>query len=135
MGVALETDVADVLKEMQRGRPKLLNTSLGTLRSRDSNMTDQIPPLPKLEIDGRTKQFTDQETMDRMLQLMYERRPDLFKRMAAREGNPAAGPNDEFTDDFYRFVREELKITSSLMQPRIFWEARRRARLMYGMSI
>ncbi len=98
-------------------------------------MNDPIPPLPELAIDGRSYRLTDQQTVDRALRTLYERHPDFFKRIAEREGNPNAQPNDEIMRDFRRFVREELKIIDSIVSPRIFWEARRRSRLMYGMPI
>ena len=98
-------------------------------------MPENIPPLPELEIDGMSLKLTDQRIVDHALRTIYEKRPDLFERMAKREGSSEGGPNDAFVQDFFKFVREELKIVDSLVQPRIFWEARRRARVMYGMPI
>jgi len=96
---------------------------------------EALPPLPELEIDGMTRKHLDQETVDRALRAIYERRPDFLVKMAKREGTRTE-PNDAFNREFRRFVHEDLKISGSLSRTsRIIWEARRRARLMYGMPI
>lgn len=97
---------------------------------------EKIPPLPELEIDGMTRKYFDQQTVDKILQEIYERRPDLFVRMAERDRTGIGSPEDEFVKDFDKFVWHELEIQQSGMHvTQIFWEVRRRARLMYGMPI
>jgi hypothetical protein len=98
-------------------------------------MNDHIPPLPELAIDGMSRRLTDQETVDRALKTMYEHRPDLLKRMAERDKIGESGPYDEFSQEFRRFVREELNVRGLNVTTSIFREARRRARLMYGLPI
>ncbi|HTS42586.1 MAG TPA: hypothetical protein VMH84_18825 [Xanthobacteraceae bacterium] len=102
---------------------------------RSTNMNDTIPPLPELAISGMTCMTTDQTTIDSILRAIYDRRPDLFKRMAERDKTGVGGPYDEFSQEFDRFIREELDIRTLKMQTAVFWETRRRARLMYGMQI
>lgn len=96
---------------------------------------EKIPPLPELEIDGMTRRYYDQPTVDKIIKEIYERRPDIFVRMAERDRTGIGSPDDEFMRDFNKFIWHELKIQSSVHVPQIFWEIRRRARLMYGMSI
>ncbi|HTS42585.1 MAG TPA: hypothetical protein VMH84_18820 [Xanthobacteraceae bacterium] len=98
-------------------------------------MNDTIPPLPELAIDLMTGRTTDQKTIDSILRAIYDRRPDLFRGMAERDKTGVGGPYDEFIQEFRRFIREELDIRTLPMQTAIFWEVRRRARLMYGMPI
>lgn len=97
-------------------------------------MTDPLPPLPDLPISGLTPQRLDQETVDRLLTINYERRPDLFTRMAERDRTQIGHPSDEFCQDFFRFVQEDLGVHDMRMID-LFWEVRRRARLMHGMPI
>jgi len=98
-------------------------------------MSDPIPPLPELAINALTKSVTDQETVDCALRTIYERRPELFKEIAERDKAAETGGDlrDEALYEFSRFVEEEFKTANSKVPPRLFWEARRRARLMYGM--
>jgi hypothetical protein len=97
-------------------------------------MTEAIPPLPDLEIDGMSKKRCNQETIDQALLIIYERRPDLYAKMGRRE-KMQSDPNKEIANEVLSFVRDELHIVDSLVQPQVFWEMRRRARLMYGLPI
>ncbi len=114
-------------------------------------MTDAIPPLPDLEITEGTKQkgFT-QETIDLILRIFYERKPDFFTRVAQREDDfpgktgrdPNAGPNDALVQEFQKYMSEDvakevknIDFAQSKFWTRVFWEMRRRARLMYGMRV
>ena|SRR5690348_7142311 len=96
-------------------------------------MTEAIPPLPELAISELSRRFIDQEAVDLALKTMYERRPDLFRRMAERDKSGVGDRRDEFRQDFDRFLREELNVRGDLrVQTSIFLEVRRRVRLMYG---
>ncbi len=104
---------------------------------------ENIPPLPELEIDGFTQmRGITQEMADHVLQIMYERKPDFFPRTAQREDSKVGGPYDAFVQEFEKFMSEELAreikdidLTNSKVWTQLFWEMRRRARLMYGMHI
>lgn len=97
---------------------------------------EKIPPLPELKIHGMTSKYFTQQEIDKILKEIYERRPDLFVRMAERDRTGIGDPNDEFVKDFDKFVWHEMKIQQSGMHvTQIFWEVRLRARLMYGMPI
>jgi hypothetical protein len=96
-------------------------------------MTDITPPLPELEISEWTKRYIDQQTVDQTLKGIHQRHPALFKKIAERE-NTDTTPDDEVTREFFRVVREEFNIRGDLrIQTGLFWEARRRTWLMYGL--
>lgn len=96
-------------------------------------MTDTIPPLPQLDIDSLSKRMSDQQTVDQALQKLYERRPDFFTRLAERDKKQKNVR--DIANEFRKFLREELNIVDSLVQPTVFSEARRRARLMYDVKL
>ena len=97
---------------------------------------EKIPPLPELAIDGMPGSDLKQEDIDKILQEIYERRPDLFVRMAERDRTGIGSSEDEFVKDFDKFVSHDLKIQHPNMRVHhIYWEVRRRARLMYRMPI
>ncbi|MGB9151485.1 MAG: hypothetical protein WCD70_00160 [Alphaproteobacteria bacterium] len=106
-------------------------------------MNDTIPPLPELEIGGVTKKHgLNQAIIDRILRFVYEGRPDFYMRMAKLEGSGNKKEGDEFVKEFDKYLLDEVEkemkeidVTSTSVSASIFWEARRRARLMYGMTI
>src|SRR5579872_5770322 len=69
---------------------------------------ETIPPLVELEIDAFSKQFTDQQTVDTALQVVYKLRPDLFARFAERERENLGV--EEYGDEFYRVLHDEFTI-------------------------
>ena len=95
---------------------------------------EHVPPLPALTITDGTRQTCTQQAIDDWLGKIYAQRPDLFAKIARREG-PNPGPEDTYKSEFLSFVRRELKVLDSVTQTRILFEARRRARSMYGLPI
>ena len=105
-------------------------------------MNEPVPPLPNLKISLATAVTTSQATVDRVLQELYDRRPEFFAAIAHRE-KAKEGTQEENQIELRRLIREELKpllcnepnFGTLTLSTAIFWEARRRARLMYGMAI
>ena len=95
-------------------------------------MNETIPPLPDLA--GRGSHLCDQDTIDRVLGIMYEQRPDLFKKIADREWS-GLDSNDKARLEFYNFVRDEAGVSNSVVATTLFMEARRSARIMYGVPL
>lgn len=96
-------------------------------------MNDPIPPLPELEISRVTKRYANQQTVDDVLKSIHERHPELFRQIADRENTDTA-PRDEVTREFARILRDEFNMRDDLrIQTSIFWEARRRTWLMFGL--
>jgi len=97
-------------------------------------MKDFKGPLPTLEIDRTTKPVVDQSTVDQVLSEIYEQNPDLFRRLAEREISRVGSTDDEVVRDFWGQFRKILTRPSLAVQGSLFWEARRRARLMSGIQ-
>ena len=93
-------------------------------------MSNEIPPLPELEIDQSSKRYISQEAVDHALTQLYDRQPELFKKIAERE-NTNMDPYDAVVTEFTRFLRDELNIREPMAHGYIFWEARRRSWLMF----
>ncbi len=98
-----------------------------------------IPPLPELAMsDYRAKQCP-QEIVDKSLSIIYERRPDLFLKMMERE-KTESDPENATREAVFAYIREVVKAEAN-MPPglnamfTVFWEMRRRARLMAGLYI
>jgi hypothetical protein len=98
-------------------------------------MTDITPPLPELETSELTKRYIDQPTVDQILKGIHQLHPALFKKIAERENTDTA-PDDDVTREFFRILREEFNVRGDLrIQTSLFWEARRRSWLMYGVNL
>jgi hypothetical protein len=119
-----------------------------SLRRRNSVLVDLvrgsrlIPPLPSLPIHGLTPRYWDQEAVDRILRDIYRRRPELFVELARLDGaNTGREPLAEYqsmrdiSGEFMRMGRDEFGVTTLSSHNQLFWEARRRARVMYGLHI
>ena len=96
-------------------------------------MSNEIPPLPELEISEYSGQYVSQEVVDHALRQLYDRQPELFKKIADREG-PKMDPYDAVVSEFRRFLREELNLRDPMAQTSTFSEARRRSRIMFGIG-
>ncbi len=106
---------------------------------------ENIPPLLELDVGEYDKRFISQETLDKVMRIIYERRPDFFRRSAERDKSWIADPtqdeeawvHDEFTKDFLRFLRyelaKEIDLPDTTTQGCVFHHARAVARLMYGL--
>lgn len=101
-------------------------------------MPEEIPPLPDLEIDEMSKRLTNQEAVNQALKIIYERRPDLFVKLGERE-KTETDPDNQTLKEFENFIREEVRkeidVPNLNVMTSVFWEARRRARIMYGLAI
>jgi len=92
-------------------------------------MTNTYPPLQERNISKYSEKFTDQETLDRAMRIIYERRPDFFKRSVE------AWVHDEFVMDFHTFlenVAEEAGLPDLNARSSVLSHAREVAKLMYG---
>jgi hypothetical protein len=50
------------------------------------NMNESIPPLPRVEVSDYTqRQYIDQQSLDRAMCIIYERRPDFFLKAFERD--------------------------------------------------
>jgi hypothetical protein len=111
------------------------------------NMTDSIPPLPHLEISAYTqKHYIDQQSLDRAMRIIYERRPVFFLKAAERDKKWDRGEvkdakaryHDGFIEELMKFIREEVKkevnIPTLPVMAIIIAHARAVAQLMYGKS-
>jgi hypothetical protein len=112
---------------------------------------EKIPPLPKLLVSKFSKQYIDQETLDRAMQIIYERRPDFFRRSYERDKSWEADPtqdeeawvHDEFTMDLHNFIRgvvlKEIGVTNPMklntIQSCVYGHVQSTARKMYGMPL
>lgn len=113
--------------------------------------TEKIPPLPKITVHKFSEKYINQETMDKAIQVIYDQRPDLFKRSYERDKSWEANPtqdeeawvHDEFTKDLNNFIRhtvaKEVGIPNDIMltsiQTCIFDHAQNIARKMYEMPL
>ena len=98
----------------------------------------KLPPLPELEAGWISQQALSQEMIDKAIRLIYERRPDLFAKLMERERTESDPDNriaDEISDYIRTEVRKDLELTNLNASTAIFWESRRRARLMAGLEI
>jgi hypothetical protein len=106
-------------------------------------MTNTYPPLQERNISKYSEKFTDQETLDRAMRIIYERRPDFFKRSVERDKKWEADPtqdeeawvHDEFVMDFHTFlenVAEEAGLPDLNARSSVLSHAREVAKLMYG---
>ncbi|QQR69458.1 MAG: hypothetical protein IPI58_01920 [Alphaproteobacteria bacterium] len=102
----------------------------------------QLPPLPELEAFHPKR--CPQELVDKVMKTIYDERPDLFLRIAEweRKGEKETDLevlNNEYYSsvprDSYYYIGSHLNIDGSVLTTDLFWEARLRARLMFGMSI
>jgi hypothetical protein len=112
---------------------------------------EKIPPLPKLPVAEFDREYIDPEKLDRAMQIIYERRPNFFKRSFERDKRWEADPtqdaedwvHDEFSMDLNNYIRhevlKEIGITDHMMlttiQTRVFFHVRRIAHAMYGTPI
>lgn len=80
---------------------------------------EKIPPLPKIAVSGIDKKYVTQETLDRALQIIYERRPDFFKRSYERDKSWKEQPDhtveeeeewihDAFSKELHNYIRHEV---------------------------
>jgi hypothetical protein len=98
-------------------------------------MSELVPPLPELEIEGFTRHYVDQDSVDRALSKIYKLRPDFFQKFAERERYNL--DVIEIAPDFLSLlaeVREEVPM-HHLAPGLVLGEARRRSRLMYGIPL
>jgi hypothetical protein len=109
---------------------------------------EKIPPLPKLPVAEFDKKYIDQEKLDRAMQIIYERRPNFFKRSFERDKSWEANPtqdeeawiHDEFSTELHNYIRhevlKEIGVTDPMMlttiQGCIFLHVRRISHAMYG---
>lgn len=91
---------------------------------------EALPPLPSLE--GRGSHLCDQETLERVIRLAYERRPDLIKNIREREVL-GEDPGNKTKEELREFIYEEARISNSVMPGDISFEIRRCVRHMYGL--
>ncbi len=118
----------------------------------EESTKEKTPPLPKIAISGIYKKYVTQETLDRALQIIYERRSDFFKRSYERDKTWEAQPDhtveeeeewihDEFSTELDNYIRnevlKEVGITDLGMltttQGCVFVYLQSIARTMYGM--
>jgi hypothetical protein len=109
------------------------------------NMSESIPPLPRIEVGDYTqRQYIDQQSLDRAMCIIYERRPDFFLKSVERDrkyerdntADAKARYHDGFVEELRKFIREEIskevKIPSLSVMGIIIAHARAIARKMYG---
>lgn len=100
-----------------------------------------LPPLPSLEIHAMSKLCgLDQQTVDHVMQAIYENRPDLFAGFMDRERKAESGEAQENTQDdfpniFSSYLIREFNLLDLTSVSNMVFEARRRARLMIGVDI
>ncbi len=102
---------------------------------------DPFPPLPALPI--LTGSAEEQRLTDSILQKIHAQRPDLFVRLAEREAL-SRPPTQEEEAEHLATANEIIALISDLMTDSdktitlhafIYYEARRRSRLMFGMTL
>ena len=114
-------------------------------------MGELIPPLPALKISPNTKRYIDQGTIDQAMLIIYERRPDFFRRSAQRDKkwkresergetpDAKAWGHDEFCQEFERFIGEdlakEMNLPTLIKRTRVYLHAQSLARVMYGLAM
>lgn len=98
-------------------------------------MTGDSSTLPSLEIDPITKMYLTQETADHILLSIFERRPDLFERLADREVSGKGSLNDAVVLEFFDAFRSALPTDRLPLYSSLFLEARRRVRIMRGLEL
>lgn len=100
-----------------------------------NDMDEVIPPLAELEIFDFTKKFIDQQSVDKALRIIYQRRPDLFVKFADRERRNL-GVTD-ILPDFYKVIRDEVSKEVDIPSQAVdclISETLARVRKMYGLA-
>jgi hypothetical protein len=108
-------------------------------------MNESIPPLPHIEVSDYTQRhYIDQQSLDRAMCIIYERRPDFFLKSVGRDRkyerdkttDAKARFHDGFFDELSKFIREEVskevKIPGLSVMGIIVAHAKAVARKMYG---
>jgi hypothetical protein len=108
-------------------------------------MNESIPPLPRVEVSDYTqRQYIDQQSLDRAMCIIYERRPDFFLKAFERDrkyerdktADAKARYHDGFVEELMKFIREEVrkevKISGLSVMGIIVAHTTAVARKMYG---
>lgn len=115
---------------------------------------EKIPPLPsdKIVVADVHKKRVTQETLERAIHLIYERRPDFFTRSYQRDKEWEDKPDwtgeemeewihDDFSTELHNYIRNEILKEVGVTDPMlltttqgcIFSHLQSLARTMYGM--
>ena len=81
------------------------------------NMNESIPPLPHIEVSDFTQRhYIDQQSLDRAMCIIYERRPHFFLKSVERdrkyERDETTDAKERFHDGFF----DELRARSALIE-------------------